>query len=57
MNEFNPSGLVFFALASQASSSRASALMRFLFQGCDDLVKTPDIGGANSMNNGAFQCG
>jgi hypothetical protein len=31
--------------------------MRFLFQSCHDLVETLDIGGANAMDNGAFQCG
>jgi hypothetical protein len=31
--------------------------MRFLFQACDDLIETPDIGGANAMDDGAFQCG
>jgi hypothetical protein len=29
-------------------------LMRFLFQSCDDLVETFDIGGANAMENGRF---
>jgi len=28
--------------------------MRFLFQSCDDLVETFDIGGANAMENGPF---
>jgi hypothetical protein len=31
--------------------------MRFLFQSCDDSVKTLNIGGANAMDNGSFQCG
>jgi hypothetical protein len=31
--------------------------MRFLFQGRDDLVETLDVGGANALDNGAFQCG
>jgi hypothetical protein len=31
--------------------------MRFLFQGRNDLVETLDIGGANTTDNGAFQCG
>ena len=30
--------------------------MCFLFQRCDDLVETLDIGSANSMDNGVFQC-
>ena len=32
-------------------------MMRFLFQGCDDLVETLNIGGANATDHGAFQCG
>jgi hypothetical protein len=29
--------------------------VRFLFQGRDDLVETLDIGGADAMDNDAFQ--
>jgi hypothetical protein len=43
-------------LAIPSSASGANALMRFLFQSRDDLVETPDIGGANATDNGAFQC-
>jgi hypothetical protein len=30
--------------------------MCFLFQGSDDFVEALDIGSANAMDNGAFQC-
>jgi hypothetical protein len=56
---FNPSRLPgrFLALAIRSSTLGANALMRYLFQGRDNPVETLDIGGANAMDNGAFQCG
>jgi hypothetical protein len=44
-------------LGIRSSASGANALMSFLFQDCDDLIETLDIGGANAAGNGSFQCG
>jgi hypothetical protein len=60
-NEINSTGRVlqgrFLGPASRSSACGANALMRFLFQRHDNSVETLDIGGANAMDNGAFQCG
>jgi ABC-type phosphate/phosphonate transport system substrate-binding protein len=47
----------FLALATPSSVSGANAPMRFLFQSCDDLIETLEMGGANATDNSALQCG
>jgi len=42
------------ALPILSNASGTTALIRFLFQGCDHFVETLDIGSANATDNGAF---
>ena len=42
---------------NRSSAFGTTALMCFLFQSHHDPVETLDIGSANALDHGAFQCG